>query len=231
MSQNLRRRDVGVEYLFDVGAANSARGHLNQDFPFPHFRYGHFLDAHDSFFAVDARAHGLRDRPESLVCFQCCSRPAQVVETSSILVERSFRHCLSTAGMYWSRKSASDPAAARHCRPNRSSKGSRCGRNANSFNKPPTFTFPRESVIRSKSRGKSSSAASEMARTPTAGTLYCPATARMWHVSISTKLPVAINECFSSAVVAMVSDVRKAFATRAPQAAAKLIKRPSLSTF
>src|SRR6266481_1410875 len=69
MAQNLRRRNVGVINLLDVGAADAASGDFDEHFAIAHFWDGDFLDANDSLSAVDTGAHSLGDGPESVQGF------------------------------------------------------------------------------------------------------------------------------------------------------------------
>jgi hypothetical protein len=66
MAKNLRRGDVGVINLLDVGAANTAGGDFDEHFAVGDFGDGDFFDANDSLFAVDTSAHGLGDGSQSL---------------------------------------------------------------------------------------------------------------------------------------------------------------------
>ncbi len=83
MAQNLGRRNVGVVNLLDVGPTNATCGDFDEHFAVGHFGDGDFLDANDSLFAVDARAHGLGDGAKSLQGFECCSRPTHRSATFS----------------------------------------------------------------------------------------------------------------------------------------------------
>src|SRR6266446_2446988 len=76
VAQNLRRRNVGVENLLDVGAANATGGNFDEDSAVGHLGDGDFFDANDSLFAVDTSAHGLGDEAKRLHSFQSCAGPA-----------------------------------------------------------------------------------------------------------------------------------------------------------
>ena len=84
VAKNLRRRNVGMINLLDVGAANAASGNFNEHFALGHFGDGDFFHTHDSLFAVDAGAHGLGYGTKRLQGSECCSGPAHRAATSSM---------------------------------------------------------------------------------------------------------------------------------------------------
>src|SRR5712691_12683962 len=82
MAENLRRRNVGVINLLDVGAADAAGSDFDEHFALGDFRNGNFLYADDPLFAIDTGAHGLGNGTERLQGFKCCAGPAHVAATS-----------------------------------------------------------------------------------------------------------------------------------------------------
>ncbi len=84
MTENLGRLHVALENLFDVRAANAASSNFDQHFAVAHFRDGHFFDADDSLFAVNAGAHGFGNGAQHSQSFHDCARSAHVAETSSM---------------------------------------------------------------------------------------------------------------------------------------------------
>src|SRR6266550_262509 len=123
MTQNLRRRQIGVKNLLDVCAADPAGGDFDEDFAIADFGYGDFFDADDTLFAVDTGAHGLGDRTQIPCRLQGCARPTHFAATS----------WSSGGGQPWlrkesslinaSRKLQSASAAVRLCLPSRISAG------------------------------------------------------------------------------------------------------------
>src|SRR5260370_5419198 len=112
MAQNLRRRNVGVINLLDVGAADAASGDFDEHFAIAHFWDGDFLDANDSLSAVDTGAHRFRDGTKRLQMFEGCSGPAHRVATC--LASWSTTSAVK-ARMKPSRKELSFRAALRLC--------------------------------------------------------------------------------------------------------------------
>src|SRR5712664_2580870 len=120
VTEDLRRLDITLKDFFDVGAANAAGGDFDQGFVIADFRNGDFFDAHDSFFAVDAGAHGFGDGAESICGLYNHSRANHVAETSIAWVR------MSVVTSFWiqaSRTMASFSAALLLCQPNRTSLG------------------------------------------------------------------------------------------------------------
>jgi hypothetical protein len=66
VTQDLWRLDVTLENFLDVGTADAASGDFDQDFVIADFGHGYFFDANDSFFAIDASAHGFGDGAEGV---------------------------------------------------------------------------------------------------------------------------------------------------------------------
>src|SRR5882757_6861855 len=69
VAEDLRRLDITLKDFLDVGAADPASGDFDEDFVDADFGDGDFFDADDSFFAVDASAHGFGDGAEGLQRF------------------------------------------------------------------------------------------------------------------------------------------------------------------
>jgi hypothetical protein len=65
-----RRLNVTLEDFLNVGAADATGGDFDEHFAGGEFGDGYLFDAHDSLFAVDARAHGFRDGARDLWRFQ-----------------------------------------------------------------------------------------------------------------------------------------------------------------
>ena len=102
-----------MEDFFDIGAADAAGGDFDEDFAVGDFRNGDFFDADEAFSAVDAGAHGFGDGGEGVRRFEGGEDAAHVAETSSTSDAQNPGHFAAIKGMYLSRKSASDTAAAR----------------------------------------------------------------------------------------------------------------------
>lgn len=64
MAEDLRRLNITLEDFLDVRAADAAGGYFDEDFVVADFGNGHFFDADDSLFAIDAGAHGFGDGAE-----------------------------------------------------------------------------------------------------------------------------------------------------------------------
>jgi hypothetical protein len=57
VAENLRRLDKAVVNFFDVGAADAACGHSEEEFAFANFGNRHRLNGYTAFAAVDSGAH------------------------------------------------------------------------------------------------------------------------------------------------------------------------------
>ena len=66
VAKDLRRLDVAMEDLLDVGAANAAGGDFDEHFAVANFRDRNLFKADDAFFAENTRAHGFGDRTKSV---------------------------------------------------------------------------------------------------------------------------------------------------------------------
>jgi hypothetical protein len=62
VSEDARRRDGAVLDFFDVGGADTADGHFDEQFVRADARDGDGLDAEIVWTAIDGGAHGFRDR-------------------------------------------------------------------------------------------------------------------------------------------------------------------------
>src|ERR1700731_4870868 len=162
MSEDLRRRNVSVKNLLDVCAADPAGSNLDEDFAIAHFGHGDFLDADDFLFAVDTGAHGLGD-------WTYCVRPTRESPECAHTVA-TFSGATGNAAIKSSKKLASLCAAWLLCRPNRTRFGSLLGRLTIAFIRLIGLIAPCGVKHRSKSIGRSSSAASLTARIVTPGT-------------------------------------------------------------
>src|SRR6266478_1025407 len=208
MSKDLRRRNVSVKNLLDVSAADPAGGNLDKDFAIAHFRYGDFLDADDTLFAVDAGAHGLGVGTEGACRARHRAECAHTVAT--------FSCATGNAAINSSKKLANLCAAWLLCRPNRTRFGSLLGRRTIAFTKLIGFIAPCGVKQLSKSMGRSSSAASLTARIVKTGTLAAAKYDMMIADSMSTASPKNASRAFSSAVGTIRSTVISVSSGKAP---------------